>query len=116
MSGQEITTAAQEQLPVVMIILNDSVYGMVMHGQRLGGAERIGYQLNKVNYAAMAEAMGVEGILIETAEQMEAIDFERLFKKDGPTLIDVRIDAEEVPPMGARVKDLAAGDSATPGG
>jgi acetolactate synthase-1/2/3 large subunit len=116
MSGQEITTAAQEKLPVVMIILNDAVYGMVMHGQRLGGAEQIGYELTKINYADMAKAMGIEGIIVETAEEMEAIDFERLFKKDGPTLIDVRIDPEEVPPMGSRVKDLAKGESATPGG
>ena len=116
MSGQEITTAAQEKLPVVMIILNDSVYGMVMHGQRLGGAEPIGYELNKINYADIATAMGIEGIVIKTPEELEAIDFERLFQKDGPTLIDVRIDGEEVPPMGSRVKDLAAGGSATPGG
>lgn len=116
MSGQEITTAAQEKLPVVMIILNDAVYGMVMHGQRLGGAEQIGFELNKVNYADLATAMGIEGIVVESAEELEALDFERLFEKDGPTLIDVRIDGEEVPPMGSRVKDLAAGSSATPGG
>jgi acetolactate synthase-1/2/3 large subunit len=60
--------------------------------------------------------MGIEGIVIETAEEMEAIDFERLFKKNGPTLIDVRIDPNEVPPMGSRVVDLAKGESATPGG
>jgi acetolactate synthase-1/2/3 large subunit len=116
MSGQEITTAAQHKLPVVMIILNDSIYGMVMHGQRLGGAEKIGFELPKVNYADMVKAMGIEGIVIKTAEEMEAIDFERLFKKDGPTLIDVRIDPEEIPPMGSRVKGLAEGKTATPGG
>lgn len=116
MSGQEITTAAQENLPVVFIILNDSVLGMVMHGQRLGGAEKIGYQLNKINYADMAKSMGIDGMVIETPEQLDAIDFEALFEKDGPTLIDVRIDAEEVPPMGSRVKALAQGESATPGG
>ena len=116
MSGQEITVAAQEKLPVVMIILNDSAYGMVMHGQRLGGAEQIGFELNKIDFAMMAESMGIEGIVIESAEELEAIDFERLFSKDGPTIIDARIDAEEVPPMGSRVKDLAKGESATPGG
>ena len=36
MSAQEITVAAQQKLPVVFLVLNDSVMGMVMHGQRLG--------------------------------------------------------------------------------
>ncbi|MFT4926876.1 MAG: acetolactate synthase-1/2/3 large subunit [Phenylobacterium sp.] len=116
MSGQEITSAAQQKTPVVFIVLNDAVLGMVMHGQRMGGAEPIGYALNKINYAAMVEAMGIEGIVVETPQELDALDFDRLFAKDSPTLIDVRIDAEEVPPMGSRVKDLAAGESATPGG
>lgn len=136
MSGQEITTAAQENLPVVMVILNDNAYGMIMHGQRMACAERIGYRLSgnydepiaksTIDFAAMAEAMGIEGIVVETPEQMEAIEFERLFKKDGPTLIDIRIDAEEVPPMGSRIKVLNEGvdapdgvykgETATPGG
>lgn len=114
MSGQEITTAAQEKLPVVMIILNDGVYGMIMHGQRMAQAEELGYVLNQVNYADMAKSMGIEGIVIETAEEMEAIDFERLFKKDGPTLIDIRIDKEEIPPMGSRIKDLAGSEPPSP--
>jgi acetolactate synthase-1/2/3 large subunit len=116
MSGQEITTAAQESVPVIFIVLNDSVYGMVMHGQRLGGAEPIGYNLNEINYAAMAEAMNIEGIVVETPQELDDLDFDRLFAKDGPTLIDVRIDAEQVPPMGSRVQDLAKGESTTPGG
>ncbi|NQZ10010.1 MAG: thiamine pyrophosphate-binding protein [Algicola sp.] len=114
MSGQEITTAAQEKLPVVMVILNDGVYGMIMHGQRMAQAEELGYVLNQVNYADMAKSMGIEGIVIETAEELEAIDFERLFKKDGPTLIDIRIDKEEIPPMGSRIKDLAGGEPPEP--
>jgi len=114
MSGQEITVAAQHNLPVVFLILNDSAYGMVMHGQRLGGAEKIGFELNKVNYAAMAEAMGIEGREITSPQQLDSLDFNELFNKNGPTLLDVHIDPEEIPPMGDRVKSL--NQSATPGG
>lgn len=117
MSAQELTVAKERKLPVVFLVLNDSVLGMVMHGQRLGGAEQIGYELGQVNFAAMAEAMGVEGIVANSVEELEAIRIGDLFKKDGPTLIDVRIDKEEVPPMGDRVKGIAVnGESATPGG
>ncbi len=114
MSAQEITVALQQQLPLVLIVLNDGVLGMVMHGQRLGGAEQTGYQLGRINYAALAHALGVDAVIIETPLQLEAIDFAALFRKKGPTLLDIRIDAEEVPPMADRVKGLKG--SATPGG
>jgi acetolactate synthase-1/2/3 large subunit len=116
MSAQEITVAAQQQLPVVFLVLNDAAMGMVMHGQRLGNQESIGWQLNSVNYAALAQAMGVDGIVIETPAELDALDFTALFSKTGPTLIDVRIDRNEVPPMGDRIKGLAVNGSATPGG
>ncbi|MEX1057937.1 MAG: thiamine pyrophosphate-binding protein [Natronospirillum sp.] len=113
MSAQELTVAAQEDLPVIVLILNDSALGMVYHGQRLGGAETIGWELNTVNYAAVAEAMGIEGIVIESPAQLMEIDFARLGRKSGPTLLDVRIDREEVPPMGDRVKELQTQRSST---
>ncbi|GGY77692.1 acetolactate synthase [Cellvibrio zantedeschiae] len=116
MSAQEITVAAQHQLPVVFIVLNDAAMGMVMHGQRLGGQESIGWELNSINYAALAQAMGVDGIVIESPAELDALDLESLFYKSGPTLIDVRIDRNEVPPMGDRIKGLAVNGSATPGG
>lgn len=116
MSAQEITVAAQHKLPVVFVILNDAAMGMVMHGQILGGQESIGWELNKINYAAMAQAMGVDGIVIDSAQALDDLDINSLFCKDGPTLIDVRIDRNEVPPMGDRIKGLANNVSVTPGG
>lgn len=117
MSAQEITVAKQLKLPVVFMVLNDSVLGMVMHGQRLGNAEEVGFELGEVNFAKMAESMGLEGIVVSSNEEMEAIDFDSLFAKDEPTLIDIRIDKEEVPPMSDRVKGIAVnGEAATPGG
>ncbi|MBE1298944.1 MAG: thiamine pyrophosphate-binding protein [Alteromonadaceae bacterium] len=117
MSAQEITVAKQMELPVVYVILNDAVLGMVMHGQRLGGAAETGFDLGVIDYAMMAESMGIEGVVVNTVEELEAIDYQRLFSKNSPTLIDVRIDKEEIPPMTDRVKGIAVnGESATPGG
>lgn len=116
MSAQEITVAAQQGLSVVFIVLNDAAMGMVMHGQKLGNQESIGWQLNEVNYSALAQAMGVDGMIIERPEQLEEINWESLFNKGAPTLLDIRIDRDEVPPMGERVKGLAQKTSATPGG
>lgn len=117
MGAQELSVAAQQQLPIVFVVLNDGALGMVMHGQRLGNQESIGWELNRVNYAAQAEAMGARGIVIETSAQLEALNIAELFTLLGPTLLDIRIDAEEIPPMSDRVKGLAdAKGSATPGG
>ena len=66
MSGQEITVASQHQIPVIYVILNDSELGMVKHGQKLGGAEEVGFELPMISYAKMAEAMNIEGITIKT--------------------------------------------------
>jgi len=60
----------------------------------------------------MARAMGVQSrVIYHTAELFE-LDFDALARQNGPTLIDIRLDREEVPPMAQRVRDL----SATPGG
>ncbi len=116
MSAQEITVASQHKLPIVFLILNDSAMGMVMHGQRLGNQESIGWELNNINFAAMAEAMGIDGVAINKASDLHQLNLNQLFAKKGPTLVDVRINREEVPPMGERIKGLMSKESATPGG
>jgi len=106
MSGQEITVAIEEQLPVVFVILNDSAYGMVKHGQRMTGGEAIAANLPPTNFAAFAESMGVEGHIIYSADDLLNLDCYAFFKKQGPTLLDVRIDKEEAAPFGMRIKTL----------
>ena len=107
MSAQEVTVAKQLNLPIVYIVLNDGVLGMVMHGQRLGGAEPVGFELGQVNYALLAESLGVEGVKVKSVTDLESIDFPRLFHKTAPTLIDICVDKEEVPPMVDRIKGIA---------
>lgn len=106
MNGQEITVAAQEGLTVVFVVLNDAALGMVKHGQRLAGAEQVAFELPQVNYAMMAEAMGIAGHVIESPEDFEALDMDAILSRPGPTLLDVRIDGEEVPPMSLRMQTL----------
>lgn len=106
MSGQEITVALQEKLTVVFVILNDSALGMVKHGQRLAKAEPTGYELPKIDYAGIAEAMGISAHRIQTAEELSALDIGEIVQRCGPTVLDVRIDGEAVPPMRSRLKVL----------
>ncbi|MHB1116942.1 thiamine pyrophosphate-binding protein [Sideroxydans sp.] len=106
MSGQEITVAAAERLTVVFVILNDSALGMVKHGQRLAKAEPVGHELPQVDYRKLVEAMGIPGHVIHSPQELDALDFDTILQRKGPTLLDVRVDGEEVPPMMLRMKTL----------
>ncbi len=106
MSGQEITVALEHNLTVIIVILNDSALGMIKHGQRLGGAEEIGYQLPEVDYAMMARSMGIQGYNLRSPQDIAQLDFDTICNHKGPTLLNVYIDPEEVPPMGVRSKTL----------
>ena len=106
MSGQEITVAIQEKLPVIFVVLNDSAYGMVKHGQRMTGAESIGTDLPQTNFVAFAKSMGAQSYLIESPEDLLALDGKAIAATPGPTLLDVRIDVDEAPPIGFRTSFL----------
>jgi acetolactate synthase-1/2/3 large subunit len=108
MNGQEMTVALTENLTVVFVILNDSALGMVKHGQRLAGAEQIGFELPIVNFRMLAESMGIPGYVIHTAEDFDKLDLDRILSNPGPTVLDVQIDKEEVPPMGLRLRTLGS--------
>lgn len=106
MSGQELSVAVREHLPVIFLVLNDSSLGMVRHGQRLSGAEAVGTDIPFTDFAAFAEAMGAYGHRIESVADLEALDGRVLLARDAPTLLDVRIDPEASPPIGMRIKQL----------
>lgn len=106
MSGQELTTAVQEKLPVIFVILNDAALGTVKHGQQMAGAELIGFDLPRIDFVAYAKAMGAQGYSIHSPQDMAELDIKALCKRAGPTVLDVHIDLNEVPPIEERIKML----------
>lgn len=109
MNGQEISVAVAEELTVIFVVLNDAAFGMVKHGQILAGAERIAFKLPLTDFAAQARASGAQAYTIHSPEDFDALDIEALCRHKGPTLLDVHIDRDEVPPMDIRVGVLAGG-------
>ncbi len=107
MNGQEISVAVAEGLSIVFVVLNDRALGMVKHGQRLAGAEQIGADLPQTDFAALARALGAEGHTIRSPEDLTCLDVEGICARKGPTLLDVQIDPEEMPPMNVRMRVLA---------
>ncbi|AIY42266.1 Acetolactate synthase large subunit [Collimonas arenae] len=109
MNGQEISVAVAERQTVIFVVLNDQALGMVKHGQRLARAEQIGCDLPFTDFAAMARAMGAQAHTIRTPEELCTLDIAAMCARKGPTLLDVLIDREEVPPMNVRMRVLAGG-------
>jgi acetolactate synthase-1/2/3 large subunit len=108
MGGQELTTAIQEKLPVIFVILNDAALGTVKHGQQLAGAELIGFDLPKIDFVTYAKSMGAEAHAINSPADMSKLDIASLCNRDGPTVLDVHIDPDEIPPLEERIKMLEA--------
>jgi len=111
MSGQELTTAIQEKLPVIFVVLNDAAMGAVKHGQQMGGAELIGFELPNIDFVAYANSMGAKAYLIKSPQDLADLVIKDLCTDTGPTILDVRIDPNEVPPIAQRIK-LLEGDAA----
>jgi acetolactate synthase-1/2/3 large subunit len=109
MNGQELSVAVAEQLTVVFVVLNDSSLGMVKHGQRLAKAEQVGCAMPTTDFAMLARALGGRAHTILSPADMDALDIDAMLNYPGPTLLDVRIDGEEVPPMNSRMRVLAGG-------
>ena len=107
MTGQEISVAVAERQNILFVVLNDRSLGMVKHGQRLAGAEQIGSELPPTDFAMLARALGADGITIRSPQELGALDLDAICKRGGPTLLDVHIDPDEIPPMNVRMRVLA---------
>jgi acetolactate synthase-1/2/3 large subunit len=85
---------------VVFIVLNDSGYGMVKHRHRQIAERPLEFALSPVDFSLMAQAVGAEGIVIRAPADLEKLDPAALFQQQVPTVLDIRIDPEAMPPTG----------------
>lgn len=99
MSSQELTVARVEQLPFILIVLNDGAYGMVRHLQRRAGLPETAVTLPPVDFAMQARALGIEGFRVRDRMSFQALPWADLLAYPRPTLIDVHVDPDEPPPF-----------------
>ncbi len=104
MNGQEMSVAQSENLTVLFVVLNDAALGMVKFGQRMSGAEQVAYELPAVDFSLLAKSMGIPSHVIRTAQDFDELDLDVILSHPGPTLLDVRVDKEEGPPMELRLR------------
>ena len=96
MNLNELATAVTYKIPVVIVLLNNGVLGMVRQWQTLFYGQRYSQTtLNrKTDYIALAKAFGANGFTIETESDIEPI-LKKAFELKSPVLIDCRIDHDD---------------------
>jgi acetolactate synthase I/II/III large subunit len=98
MTGQELATAVQHDVRVVVVVLNNGMYGTIrMHQERAYPGRVVGTDLVNPDFAAMARAFGAHGEVIEeTAGFPDA--FERALAAGRPALLELRTDPDAITP------------------
>lgn len=93
MNMNELAVAVTEQLPMVIVIMNNGVLGMVRQWQKLFYQSHFSATtLNrKTDFVKLAEAMGAKGVRITQPEEVKPV-LEAAFAADGPVVIDCIID------------------------
>lgn len=96
MNMNEIATAVRHHIPVIQVVVNNHVLGMVRQWQDLFYDERYSATVlrDAVDFVKLAQAMGAEGIRAETQKEFREA-FERALTLDGPVLIDCQIDSDD---------------------
>ncbi len=96
MNMNEIATAARYQIPVIQVVLNNHVLGMVRQWQDLFYGKRYSATVlnDSVDFVKLAEAMGATGMRATTPEEFREA-FAKALTADGPVVIDCQIDSDE---------------------
>ena len=98
MSGQELATAMQYDLPIVILVVNNGMYGTIrMHQERHYPGRVVGTDLANPDFAAYARAFGAHGETVtETSEFPAAL--ERALAAGTSALLELQIDSEAINP------------------
>ncbi len=94
---QELATAVTYNIPIVILILNNGVLGMVRQWQTLFFNKHYSNTVlnRKTDFPAFARSFGADGETVCTPEELDAA-LTRAFDAEGPYIVDCRIDKDEL--------------------
>ena len=103
----ELATAVSYNIPIVILIMNNGVLGMVRQWQTLFYEKHYSNSIlgRKTNFAALARAFGADGEEVSTPEELDNA-LKKAFEAKGVYVIDCKIDKDEfvlpmLPPNGS---------------
>jgi acetolactate synthase-1/2/3 large subunit len=98
MAASELATAVQYDLRVVVVVVDNGMYGTIrMHQERHYPARVSGTDLVNPDFAAFARAFGAHGALVERSEDVAAALDEAL-RCGRPAVVELRVDPEAITP------------------
>jgi acetolactate synthase I/II/III large subunit len=98
MCGQELATAVQEGLPILVLVINNGTYGTIrMHQERRFPARVIATDLVNPDFTALARAYGAHGERVEAASEFPDA-LARAREAGGPALLELICDPEALTP------------------
>ena len=98
MSGMELATAVQYGAPVVIVILNNGMYGTIrMHQEKHYPGRVMGTDLQNPHFAAFARSFGAMGEIVEETAQFGPA-YERIVASGKPGVIDIHLDPQAITP------------------
>ncbi|MDD3338247.1 MAG: biosynthetic-type acetolactate synthase large subunit [Lachnospiraceae bacterium] len=110
MNMNEIATATRYNIPIIQLVINNHVLGMVRQWQTLFYGERYSYTVlnDKVDFVKLAEAMGAVGIRVTKKEEVGPA-LEQAIALKQPVVIDCQIDCDDkvfpMVPAGAAIEE-----------
>jgi acetolactate synthase-1/2/3 large subunit len=107
MTGNELATAVQYNVPIKIFIANNSAYGTIrMHQAKAFPGRVTATALQNPDFVKWGEAFGAKGFLIETEGDVESVVAEAM-AYDGPAVIESRISLNHISPA-ARIDEIEA--------
>ena len=111
MNMNELATAVTNRLPLIVVVLNNSVLGLVRQWQTMFFSRRYSSTtLNRAtDFVLLAQACGAKGLRLDSIDKLDAV-LDKAFQLSGPVVVDVRIHRDEkvlpmIPPNGT-VRDM----------
>jgi acetolactate synthase-1/2/3 large subunit len=98
MTGQELATAVQYRLPVIVVLVDNGMYGTIrMHQERHYPGRVVATELRNPDFAAYARAFGGYGATVKTTAEFWTA-FEAARASGLPAIIHVKVDPEALTP------------------
>ena len=98
MTGQELATAVQERLAVIVIVVNNDMYGTIrLHQERRYPGRPFATDLVSPDFAALARAFGAYAETVQRTDDFSGA-FRRARSSGRPAVIELRVDAKQLTP------------------
>jgi acetolactate synthase-1/2/3 large subunit len=98
MTGLEVITGVRYNVPVIIVVFNDSAYRVLGIYEKVKYGSEFTYRLPHVNFCELSKSLGAHGIRVERREDLRnSIEEALSLAKDKPVVVDVVVNPETIP-------------------